>query len=38
MNLVGVVIPGEREAAVPGRTVMYPAAHAAALLEDNAIA
>jgi len=24
MNLVGVVIPGEREAAVPGRTVTYP--------------
>lgn len=24
MNLVGVVIPGEREAAIPGRTVTYP--------------
>lgn len=25
MNLVGIVIPGEREAAIPGRTVTYPA-------------
>ncbi|HET8635309.1 MAG TPA: DEAD/DEAH box helicase, partial [Acidobacteriaceae bacterium] len=25
MNLIGVVIPGEREAAIPGRTVSYPA-------------
>ncbi|HET8636976.1 MAG TPA: hypothetical protein VFL96_09010 [Acidobacteriaceae bacterium] len=25
MNLVGVVIPGEREAAIPGRTVTWPA-------------
>jgi ATP-dependent Lhr-like helicase len=24
MNLVGIVIPGEREASVPGRTVTYP--------------
>lgn len=24
MNLVGIVIPGEREAAIPGRTVTYP--------------
>jgi len=24
MNLIGVVIPGEREAAIPGRTVTYP--------------
>ncbi|MFZ0662939.1 MAG: DEAD/DEAH box helicase [Acidobacteriaceae bacterium] len=28
MNLVGVVIPGDREASVPGRTVTYPIAHA----------
>ena len=36
MNLVGVVIPGEREASVPGRTVTYPAltaAPAAALIQ-----
>jgi len=26
MNLVGIVIPGEREASVPGRTVTYPVA------------
>jgi ATP-dependent Lhr-like helicase len=26
MNLIGVVIPGEREAAIPGRTVTYPSA------------
>lgn len=37
MNLVGVVIPGERELAIPGRSVMYPAV-APALIEDNAIA
>ncbi|MBV8113725.1 MAG: DEAD/DEAH box helicase [Silvibacterium sp.] len=24
MNLIGIVIPGEREASVPGRTVIYP--------------
>jgi ATP-dependent helicase Lhr and Lhr-like helicase len=24
MNLMGIVIPGEREAAIPGRTVTYP--------------
>jgi ATP-dependent helicase Lhr and Lhr-like helicase len=30
MNLVGVVIPGEREAAIPGRTVTYPAEETAA--------
>lgn len=29
MNLVGVVIPGEREAAIPGRTVTYPITNAA---------
>jgi ATP-dependent Lhr-like helicase len=27
MNLVGVVIPGERAASVPGKTVTYPALH-----------
>lgn len=37
MNLVGVVIPGEREVSIPGRTVTYPAP-AAALLEGGAIA
>lgn len=37
MNLVGIVIPGEREASIPGRTVTYPAV-VAALLEGNAIA
>ena len=26
MNLIGIVIPGEREASVPGKTVTYPAA------------
>ncbi|MGH9585832.1 MAG: hypothetical protein ACRD3F_02690, partial [Acidobacteriaceae bacterium] len=26
MNLVGVVIPGDREAAIPGRTVTHPGA------------
>jgi ATP-dependent helicase Lhr and Lhr-like helicase len=25
MNLIGIVIPGEREASIPGRTVTYPA-------------
>jgi ATP-dependent Lhr-like helicase len=29
MNLIGVVIPGEREAAIPGRTVTYPGVEAA---------
>jgi ATP-dependent helicase Lhr and Lhr-like helicase len=29
MNLVGVVIPGEREAAVPGKFVTYPVTNAA---------
>jgi ATP-dependent helicase Lhr and Lhr-like helicase len=29
MNLVGIVIPGEREAAIPGRSVTYPATNAA---------
>jgi ATP-dependent Lhr-like helicase len=24
MNLIGIVIPGERETAIPGRTVTYP--------------
>jgi ATP-dependent Lhr-like helicase len=33
MNLVGVVIPGEREAAVPGRTVTYPVANVAEVEE-----
>ena len=28
MNLVGVVIPGEREAAIPGRCVTYPVTNA----------
>jgi ATP-dependent Lhr-like helicase len=28
MNLVGIVIPGEREAAIPGRCVSYPVANA----------
>jgi ATP-dependent Lhr-like helicase len=28
MNLVGIVIPGEREAAVPGRSVTYPITNA----------
>jgi len=41
MNLVGVVIPGEREAAIPGRTVSYPmaktAADAPAPLVDGAL-
>ena len=28
MNLIGIVIPGEREASVPGRTVTYPVTNA----------
>jgi ATP-dependent Lhr-like helicase len=31
MNLVGIVIPGEREAAVPGRIVTHPATNACAI-------
>lgn len=37
MNLVGVVIPGEREVSIPGRTVTYPAP-TVAVLEGGAIA
>jgi ATP-dependent Lhr-like helicase len=40
MNLVGVVIPGEREAAVPGRTVTYPipaAAEISSVAEGNSV-
>jgi ATP-dependent helicase Lhr and Lhr-like helicase len=29
MNLVGIVIPGERESAIPGRSVIYPVTNAA---------
>jgi len=36
MNLVGVVIPGEREAAIPGRCVTYPVTNAEAAREDTA--
>ena len=35
MNLIGIVIPGEREASVPGKTVTYPVA---ALAEQSAAA
>ena len=35
MNLVGIVIPGEREASVPGKTVRYPAP---AVTEESAAA
>jgi ATP-dependent Lhr-like helicase len=31
MNLVGIVIPGEREAAIPGRIVTHPATNACAV-------
>jgi len=40
MNLVGIVIPGEREASVPGRIVTYPvpaAAEGSAAPEDVAV-
>jgi ATP-dependent Lhr-like helicase len=40
MNLIGIVIPGEREASVPGKMVTYPAAIAAenpAASEDPAV-
>ena len=38
MNLVGIVIPGEREAAVPGRNVTYPVTNTVAeqKIEDAA--
>jgi ATP-dependent Lhr-like helicase len=40
MNLVGVVIPGERVASVPGKTVTYPipaAAEISAVAEGNSV-
>ena len=33
MNLIGIVIPGERESSVPGKTVTYPVP---AAIEDSA--
>jgi ATP-dependent Lhr-like helicase len=38
MNLVGLVIPGEREAAIPGRCVTYPVADADLEKETEAAA
>lgn len=38
MNLLGIVIPGEREAAIPGRCITYPVGNAAAERDDEAAA
>jgi len=38
MNLVGIVIPGERKSAIPGRCVTYPAANVESGKETEATA